>query len=92
MTPGGRDESLPSPSAAPVPLAYSAAAEAHKRDPGDRQFRVTWGALLVLGVGLFIGGLAALIAAGRDQGGYLLILGVGTLAIVITLRRQSRRR
>ena len=90
MTPGGRDESLPSPSAAPVPLSYAAAPESPKPEPADRQFRVTWGALLVLGIGLFIGGLAALIAAGQDQGGYLLILSFGTLAIVITLRRQRR--
>jgi uncharacterized membrane protein YhaH (DUF805 family) len=87
VTRGGAEHPSEPP---PVPLAYATASPRGRRTPGERQFWVTWGALLVLGIALFVGGLATLLAAGRDQGGYLLLLAVASCVIVVTLRRQSR--
>jgi hypothetical protein len=76
-----------------IPLSYAGPAARPERDESDLQLRRTWSLLLVFGVVLFVGGLVALIAGGaRQQGIYLLVVGVAALGTVVAVRRRRRRR
>ena len=78
----------PPPDAHAVPLEYATPTQPTPRP--DWQFHTTWSALLVLGLGLFVGGLVFLFAGLDGNGGlYLLVVGIAVVAMVRATRARS---